>query len=463
MSVQRNFHEEPQLLLSVPEDQWFDRKSFRIKPKDLAKTIVGMANAEGGVVAVGITDRGFDGRPTAEQGNALRQTALDHTDPTVRVRIETLDIDGDIEVYLFHVLPSERVHYLKSGECYLRVGDESRHLKADDILELRYTKGEQQYDATVLAQACPEDLDMSLVEDYADIIGSASGVDSLRARNLIDRQGRPRAAALLLFGKNPQEFFPNAHIRVLRFAENERLPGQQQQLMEDCRFDGPVPEQIRAAQEVIGRMLPTVRRLSGAGLFEEENLIPHDVWLEGLVNAVVHRSYSMSGDHIRFEVYPNRIEISSPGRFPGLVDPAKPESIARFARNPLIARVTAELRIGQELGEGIRRMFAGMRRVGFADPSYVQTSGSVVLTLKAIQRLNEHVLKDLPRHAEGALAALETSARPMSTGEVAEALGVSIPSVRRALQVMRDKGLVKWRGNGPRDPRAVWFVEGPFG
>ncbi|MBF9687088.1 ATP-binding protein, partial [Streptococcus pseudopneumoniae] len=91
MSVQRNFHEEPQLLLSVPEDQWFDRKSFRIKPKDLAKTIVGMANAEGGVVAVGITDRGFDGRPTAGQGNDLRQTALDHTDPTVRVRIETFD------------------------------------------------------------------------------------------------------------------------------------------------------------------------------------------------------------------------------------------------------------------------------------------------------------------------------------------------------------------------------------
>lgn len=171
----------------------------------------------------------------------------------------------------------------------------------------------------------------------------------------------------------------------------------------------------------------------------------------------------MAGDHIRFEVYPNRIEISSPGRFPGLVDPAKPESIARFARNPLIARVTAELRIGQELGEGIRRMFAGMRRVGFADPSYTQTSGSVVLTLKAVQRLNEQVLKDLPRHAEGALAALETSARPMSTGEVAEALGVSIPSVRRALQAMRGKGLVKWRGNGPRDPRAVWFVEGPFG
>lgn len=263
MSVQRNFHKEPQLLLSVPEDQWFDRKSFRIKPKDLAKTIVGMANAEGGVIAVGITDREFDGLPTAGQGNDLRQTPLDHTDPTVRVRIETLEVNEDAEVFLFHVLPSERVHYLKSGECYLRVGDESRHLKADDILELRYTKGEQQYDATVPAHASPEDLDMTLVEDYADTIGSASGADSLRARNLIDRQGRPRAAALLLFGKNPQEFFPNAHIRVLRFAEDERLPGQLQQLVEDHRFDGPVPEQIRAAQQVIAGMLPTVRRLTG--------------------------------------------------------------------------------------------------------------------------------------------------------------------------------------------------------
>ena len=142
--MQRNFHKEPSQLLELPEDQWFERKSFRIKPKDLAKTIVGMANAEGGVIAVGITDRRFDGRPTAGQDNALRQTSLDHTDPTVRVQIELCDVDDRAQVYLFHVLPSERVHYLKSGDCFLRVGDETKQLRADDILELRYTKGEQQ-------------------------------------------------------------------------------------------------------------------------------------------------------------------------------------------------------------------------------------------------------------------------------------------------------------------------------
>lgn len=458
--MQRNFSEDPRQLLQVPEDQWFERKSFRIKPKDLAKTIVGMANAEGGIIAVGITDCEFEGRPSATQDNDLRQTALDHTDPTVRVQIEVCGAGEGAQVYLFHVLPSERVHYLKSGECYLRVGDESRQLKADDILELRYTKGEQQYDATVPPRVSVSDLDLELVGDYAEAIGSSSAENALKARNLIDREGNPRTAAILLFGKNPQEFFPNAHIRVLRFGEDQRLPGQMQQLMDDQRFDGPIPKQIQAAQEVIGAMLPSVRRLTGSGLFEDENLIPHDVWLEGLVNAVVHRSYSMAGDHIRFEIYPGRIEISSPGRFPGLADPTKPESIARFARNPLIARVTAELRIGQELGEGIRRMFASMRRVGFADPVYNQTSGSVVLTLNAIQRLDPQVLQSLPRYAEKVLTVLETNGRPMSTGEIAEVLELSAPPVRRALQAMRDARLVQWRGNGPRDPRAVWYVEG---
>lgn len=104
-------------LLTRPEDQWFERKSFRIKPKDLAKAIIAFANAEGGVIAVGITDRQFDGLPSARQDNDLRQSAFDHTDPTVRVEIESLRIDDATSVYLFHILPSERVHYSNSGSA----------------------------------------------------------------------------------------------------------------------------------------------------------------------------------------------------------------------------------------------------------------------------------------------------------------------------------------------------------
>lgn len=96
---------------------------------------------------------------------------------------------------------------------------------------------------------------------------------------------------------------------------------------------------------------------------------------------MVHRSYSLAGDHIRVEIFDDRIEIWSPGRFLGLVDLGDPSDVTRFARNPRIARVCADLRFGQELGEGIRRMFEEMRTAGLSDPVYRQASSGVHLSL----------------------------------------------------------------------------------
>lgn len=63
------------------------------------------------------------------------------------------------------------------------------------------------------------------------------------------------------------------------------------------------------------------------------------------------------------------------------MDRESPLAATRFARNPRIARVCADLQFGQELGEGIRRMFDEMRQAGLTDPHYRQRSGSVQLTL----------------------------------------------------------------------------------
>ncbi|MDO5670954.1 MAG: ATP-binding protein [Corynebacterium sp.] len=451
----------PADLLTRAEDQWFERKSFKIQPKDLAKTIVAMANADGGTIAVGITDRSYDGHPSTKQENSIRQTPLEHTDPTVQCSIEVHELPDGF-VLLLNVQPGSRVHYLRSGECYLRVGDQSHRLNADDILELRYSKGEQLFDATPARDSTLEDLDPEKLADFAERIGSRSSIDALRARNLLTRDHIPTVAALLLFGTNPQRDFPSAYVRVLKWNEADRLPGREQQLLEDHRFEGTIPDQITAAREKILELIPRVRRLGSEGSFVDESLIPPNAWLEGLVNAAIHRSYSLMGDHIRFEIFPDRIAISSPGRFPGLADPRDPERITRFARNPHIARIASELRIGQELGEGIRRIFSEMRQVGFQDPVYRQTSGSVILQLRAEKRLSPRMLSSLPSRAEQILSTLQLSATPLSTGQVADAAGVSTPSARRALRALRDADLVIWRGSSARDPRATWAISDHF-
>ena len=130
-------------------------------------------------------------------------------------------------------------------------------------------------------------------------------------------------AAVLLFGTNPQRWFPEARVRVLRYQGTERGTGARQRLIDDIVVEGPIPHQLVGARQVILDHMPT-RRALVQGRFEPVLLVPEDAWLEGLVNAVVHRSYNIGSDHIRVEIFDDRIEIESPGRFPGIVSPNRP-------------------------------------------------------------------------------------------------------------------------------------------
>ncbi len=209
-----------------------------------------------------------------------------------------------------------------------------------------------------------------------------------------------------------------------------------------------------ALGEAAALLAPDLER----GLFEAQPIVPRDAWLEGVVNAVIHRSYSLAGDHIRVEIYPDRVEIESPGRFPGLANPASPLLISRFARNPRIARVCADLRIGQELGEGIKRIFEEMRRVGLTDPVYKQGGGSVRLVLAALPRLHAGQAQRLPRGSQDILDILRAAGRGLGTGDIAEAIGLSRPATTKRLRALEAENLVTWHGKSARDPRAYWTL-----
>lgn len=136
-----------------------------------------------------------------------------------------------------------------------------------------------------------------------------------------------------------------------------------------------------------------------------------------------------------------------PGRFPGLVDLSDPLDATRFARNPRIARVCSDLSFGQELGEGIRRMFEEMRQAGLDDPIYRQASSGVHLTLLA-EPVNRELDARLSERAGAIMAALREGNR-LSTGEVAEVLETSRPVAQRELHALRDAEKIEWVGTSP--------------
>jgi ATP-dependent DNA helicase RecG len=308
-------------LLQLAEDQWFERKSARISARDLADTLIGFANAEGGIVVVGLHDGKIEGvGPNSSRLKDQMQANIDFCVPPVRARgrlVACTSDGGEADSLLaFEVSSSELVHTNQRDEVFLRVGDENRRLTFAQRQELLYDKGQASYEARALPETTFDDLDQSLLEEYVEAVGATDGGRVLQARGL-STDVELTIAGCLLFASFPQKFLPE---------------GSRQQLLEDVKLEGPIPEQLMSARTLVRRLQPTRRALMSGGKFGSVPLVPGDAWLEGIVNAAVHRSYGAAGDHIRVEIFDDRIEISSPGRFPGLVDLSDPLETSRFAR-----------------------------------------------------------------------------------------------------------------------------------
>ncbi|HEX8003225.1 MAG TPA: ATP-binding protein [Mycobacteriales bacterium] len=445
-------------LLELAENQYFERKAVAVSPERLANLVVAFANADGGMVAIGFRDRRVEGiQRDPRRVNALVQAAFDFTVPVVPHRVEHIPCVNDSgesdELLVIWVDPGRQVHANHRDEVYLRVGDETRRLTFDQRRELLFDKGQAAYEAQTVAGTTFGDVDRASADEYATASGHPNTRRLFEARGLSEK-GVLTVAGTLMFGEYPQRWFPEAFVRVLRYRGVRRGTGATQQLVDDVRCEGSLRQQMRDARTAVRRLQPTRKALGRSGRFESVPLIPEDAWLEGIVNAVVHRSYSVSGDHIRVDIFDDRIEVSSPGRFPGLVRLDDPMNTVRFARNPRIARIAADLDFGQELGEGIRRMFEEMRAAGLTDPMYHQTSGSVTLTLSA-EPADRALDVRLPDEIRVVVAALREADR-LSTGEIAEVLGMSRPPALKRLAAMRDAGVIEWVGKSARDPRAYW-------
>jgi ATP-dependent DNA helicase RecG len=151
-----------------------------------------------------------------------------------------------------------------------------------------------------------KDVDANLLDQYVHIVGGTDRERVMQARGLL-ANGELSAAGCLLFAQHPQTWLPEAFVRVLRYRGRERGTGARQQLVADDRFEGPIPLIIAGARGRVTELQPARRALAPSGRFEDIPLVPEDAWLEGIVNAVVHRSYSLAGDHIRIEIFDDRM------------------------------------------------------------------------------------------------------------------------------------------------------------
>ena len=116
-------------------------------------------------------------------------------------------------------------------------------------------------------------------------------------------------------------------------------------------------------------------------MFQNIPEYPEFSWLEGVVNAVTHREYGMSGSYIKITMFDDRLEIRSPDKLPNIVNIDNIQ-ITRYSRNPRIARVLTEFGWVRELNEGVKRIFSDMKDLYLDPPEYSEPEQTVRLILK---------------------------------------------------------------------------------
>ena len=464
---------DPELFSEAKESQYFDRKSARIRPSDAARHVVALSNAAGGKLVIGIEDGGEvtgfarDGAHAIEDFEQMPLTCCEPIPMVKPVRLPVTNSHGGDDVVLVLDVRASTDHVIarrSDGAVFLRQGDRSVELGHDQITALEYDKNQRRFEDEVDARSTVDDIDPEVMARYKEELGTdAPDEQVLRSRGML-RDGHLTNAGVLLFAKNPTQFIPCARVRVIRFDGSQMETGRRLNIVKERTFDGSLPKVIEGTKAMISEQLREFQYLGDDGRFKVIPEYPEFAWFEGLVNAVTHRNYAHSGDHVRVMMYDDRMEITSPGKLPNVVTLENMRH-TRWARNPIIARTLTEFGWVRELNEGVQRIYDEMASCFLNDPIFEEPNdASVRLTLensitsRVLRRrdaladgVGEAVLESLNEYELSAMQYVYARGRA-TVRDLAGHLGRSVKVSSQTLRGLAERDLLVWHGSNTRDP-----------
>lgn len=460
-----------------PENQYLERKSAKKAPKDIVQHIVAFANAEGGALVVGVEDDGIITSFRNPNSKPLEQfkniALLELRDTPILANYTTLPVinnKGEKDcILVISVSPSvDRV--IKYGsKVFLRSNDQTLNLAYEQIQQLEYDRGQRYFEDEIVENSSIDDIDediMDLYRNHMDI--KLTTKEILVARNMLIHD-RLTNAGILLFSKNPTKYLPQARLRFVKYDGMKAQVGTSINIIKEKTFDGPIPQIITKSKDFINAQLREFQYLDIDGKFKKMPEYPEFAWFEGIVNALTHRNYSIRGEHIKFIMYDDRVEISSPGLLPNIVTI---ENILtqRYSRNPRIARVLSEFGWVKEMNEGVKRIYSEMESFFLERPTYSEPHNNVLLLLEnnilnRNVRINENLKKMLSASTFDQLTELEKiiiqlafNNETLTVKQASFYTQKSLVTTRNIMKTLVKRNILKWHGTSNNDPTQYYTL-----
>lgn len=408
------------------------------------------ANAEGGIVLVGVEDDGTIcgvtvGKRTIEDwAHQIREA----TDPRLLPSIYVASI-GARTCGVISVQRSAGAPVSVRGLFLRRVGRSNQRMSHAEIMQRLWTTSGLSWDAGAEPGASLDDLNMEEVRHYVNQVKrlgrrpvpeGTSEVEFLERLKLLDA-GVPTRSALLLFGRDPLKHFPAAYVKLGRFRSPTLI-------VDDRRVDGSVLRQIDECMTWFRERFQTEFVITGAPQREVIWEYPLEAVREAMINALCHRDYR-SNTNVQIRLSDDHLEIWNPGELPTNLTTAdllrEHDSVPR---NRLLADCLFFCGLIENWGSGTIRMAEALTAAGLPLPEFdTKTHGRFRVVLRS-DRITEESLQRLALSEKQmkAVTWLRSEGQVLTNERYQEIFTVSKRTASSDLRVLVDKGILEKHG-----------------
>lgn len=434
------------------ENHLFDRKKIDAlgDVKELAKDCVAFANAEGGVLHIGIEDD--EALPPTNQKIAEKKIIelsqkIDGNTINVSVLPTKITAENGGEYIELKIFRSQSIAATSDGRYFLRVADSSRPLMPDEISRLLTEKTAHNWEEQTSRNVSKHFADKSkqmqflseirLSERVKTFVKDKSDDEILEHYHFIKGNSLTNLG-ILWIGQSADRAMLQ-HAPVVQFIKKDELENKVNKLVWDDFLLNP-----KELIDAVWSEIPDWREFYELpdGIFRQQ--IPHydeRVVRELLANALVHRPYTQRGD-IFINLFPDRLEIHNPGLLPLGVTP---ENILHKSvkRNEHLAKVFHDLKLMEREGSGFDLIYDVLLSNGKALPKVQEGDDRVVVTIH--KRIINKLIIDFVKKADETFG-LKQKER-IALGLVAQHESLTAQQMTKLLELNNASELKHWIGN----------------
>ena len=405
--------------IALGEDSVFEFKSIEFKGQkitgphrsSMADELAAMANTHAGIILLGVNDksRAIEGIPQDKLDVVetwLRGICNDQIEPPLNciIRKPLISPEDGIQKAIIRIdVPRSLFVHQSPGGYFQRIGSSKRKMKPDMLARLFQQRSQSRlirFDEQTIPDAKPDTLTPKLWRRLKTIISPVNDQEFLEKMKLIsmDDDGvlHPTVSGILMASEAPELFMPNAYIQAVCYRGTERNGAYQ---LDAKDITGPLDIQIRDGCKFVESNMK-IYAIKDPNRIETPQFSMNAVF-EAIVNAVVHRDYSVYGSKIRLHLFSDRLEIFSPGTIPNTMT-VDSLSERQSARNELLSSILARCPMNvnamgsqcsfimDKRGEGVPIIITESKKLSGRKPEYrLIDDAELLLTIHAAKSPHE--------------------------------------------------------------------------